>query len=333
MDAVEQFWQAHRRGEPVVILTSGSRGIPCPILRTTASWVDSFPAYSRLTGITAASRVWVPGPLDSSANLFAAVHASWAGAVLTDDLASATHAQLTPAMLDRLLGTPVRAGLGVVVAGAALGAGLARRAHAAGLTVHHYYGAAELSFVAWGTCSEDLTPFPGVAVRSRDGRLEVRSPYVSLGYATPDVVGPFRRTEDGWAGVGDRGDVVDGRVRVHGRPGAVTTGGATVELASIERELLAVATATITLVALPHPALGEVLVCAGTEADDLARVRAWAQQHLTGARRPRGWFHLPDLPLTPAGKVDEPAVVARIEALRAAPARRAARRTAGRGQG
>lgn len=318
MDSVEQFWQSHERGEPVVLLTSGSRGTPCPIIRTTASWVDSFADYSRLTGITDTSRVWVPGPLDSTMNLFAAVHASWAGAALTDDLASATHAQLTPAMLDRILGMDGLPALTVIVAGATLGPTLGERARRAGLQVHHYYGAAELSLVAWGTSAADLAPFPGVEVRSRDGRLEVRSPYVSLGYRTPDVIGPFHRAEDGWCGVGDRGEVVGTHVRIHGRPGTVTTAGSTVALAPVQQELLAVAASTIALVALPHPALGEVLVCAGNDAGDLARLRTWAQTHLEGARRPRGWYHVPELPLTPAGKVDEPGIVREVRSLRTA---------------
>lgn len=318
VDSVEQFWQAHERGEPVVLLTSGSRGTPCPIIRTTTSWVDSFADYSRLTGITDTSRVWVPGPMDSTMNLFAAVQASWAGAAPADSLSSATHAQLTPAMLDRALGMDGLPPLTVIVAGATLGPPLSERARRAGLEVHHYYGAAELSLVAWGTSAADLAPFPGVEVRSRAGQLEVRSPYVSLGYRTPDVVGPFRRTEDDWCGVGDRGEVVDGRVRIHGRPGAVTTAGSTVELAPIQQELLAVAASTIALVALPHPALGEVLVCAGNDADDLARLRTWAHVHLDGARRPRGWYHLPDLPLTPAGKIDEPGVVREVLSQRTA---------------
>lgn len=98
----------------------------------------------------------------------------------------------------------------------------------------------------------------------------------------------------------------------------MTTAGSTVALAPVQQELLAVAASTIALVALPHPALGEVLVCAGNDAGDLARLRTWAQTHLEGARRPRGWYHVPELPLTPAGKVDEPGIVREVLSLRTA---------------
>ena len=98
--------------------------------------------------------------------------------------------------------------------------------------VHHYYGAAELSFVAWGAHADDLTPFPGVDVVVRDGEVWVRTPYLCLGYDGPP--GPLRTDPDGFATVGDRGVLADGRLLVSGRSDAVTVGGATVEPADVE---------------------------------------------------------------------------------------------------
>lgn len=61
----------------------------------------------------------------------------------------ATHACLTPAGLLRALDDRVDvAGMHLVVAGDRLPQTLAGRAAAAGARVSHYYGAAELSFVA-----------------------------------------------------------------------------------------------------------------------------------------------------------------------------------------
>ncbi len=54
--------------------------------------------------------------------------------------------------------------------------------------------------------------------------------------------------------------------------------------------------------------LGAVL----TDADDLPQVRAAARERLDGARRPRLWFRLPALPVTPAGKVDRAGVVSLV---------------------
>ena len=48
----------------------------------------------------------------------------------------------------------------VVVAGDRLAPALADRAEAAGHTVHHYYGAAQLSFVAWGRDADVAAALP-----------------------------------------------------------------------------------------------------------------------------------------------------------------------------
>src|SRR4029453_9724856 len=55
-------------------------------------------------------------------------------------------------------------GMHVVVAGDRLSPDVVRRITGRGGRVAHYYGAAELSFVAWGCSGEDLRPFPGVEV-------------------------------------------------------------------------------------------------------------------------------------------------------------------------
>ena len=105
------------------------------------------------------------------------------------------------------------------------------------------------------------------------------------------------------------GVLSDGRLLVSGRADAVTVGGATVEPADVEAVLRAAATGEVVVVAVPHPALGQVLGAVLTDADDLPLVRAAARERLDGARRPRLWFRLPALPVTPAGKVDRARVV------------------------
>ena len=144
------------------------------VVRTTDSWVSSFDAVASLAGLTSSSRLWVPGPLTATMNLFAAVHAAFLGALLVDSPGQATHAFLTPHLLARHL--PDLDGVTVVVAGDRLSPAHHDRAVAAGATVHHYYGAAELSFVAWGAHADDLRPFPGVEVSVRAGEVWVRSP-------------------------------------------------------------------------------------------------------------------------------------------------------------
>jgi len=244
-------------------------------------------------------------------NLFAAVHAAQVGARLTRGDAGrsaggrVSHAVLTPAALSRWLahGEDVT-GLHLLVAGDRLSAGLHDRALAAGaVAVSHYYGAAELSFVAWGAHADDLRPFPGVEVEAREGELWVRSPYLLEGYDGP--AGPLRRSPDGFATVGDRGRLTGGRVVVSGRgDDAVVTAGVTVLVADVEGCLGAAAPGAVVVVGVPHPDLGQVLCAVLTDAEAAPALRRRAADRLDPAQRPRRWFVTSELPLTTAGKVD-----------------------------
>ena len=286
----------------MLLRTSGSLTAPRAVVRTTASWVDSFEEVSRLTGIDAASTVYVPGPLTASMNLFAVVHAAFAGAGRAESPRTATHAVLTPAALAVALDRHDLSGRTVVVAGDRLEADLHDRARAAGAVVHHYYGAAELSFVAWGPHADALRAFPGVRARIRSGEIWVRSPYLCSGYA--GAPGPLRRDAEGSATVGDRGELDGERLTVHGRAGAVTTGGATVQVADVERTLRPAAAGEVVVVGVPHPDLGAVVAAVLTEPADKDALAALSREALAPAAQPRLWFHCPTLPLTDAGKVD-----------------------------
>jgi len=114
----------------------------------------------------------------------------------------------------------------------------------------------------------------------------------------------LRRDEDGWTTVGDRGVVADGWVRVLGRAGGITTGGATVLVAEIEHRLRAHASGEVAVVGAPHPDLGEVVVAVVTSREDLHRLRSTCREVLAPAERPRRWVHVDAMPLTPGGKVD-----------------------------
>jgi long-chain acyl-CoA synthetase len=303
-DPVAAFLAAHDEGGLVALATAGTTAGPRSVVRSTRSWLDSFPTVERLTGLDRTSRVWVPGPLTATMNLFAAVHARVLGATLVDSPDGASHAVLTPAELD----DPARlSGLTVVVAGDRLDLRRHDAAVDAGARVHHYYGAAELSFVAWGSHADDLAPFPGVDVDVRAGEIWVRTPYLCVGYDGPP--GPLRKDTDGFATVGDRGSLHDGVLTVAGRADAVQVGTATVEPADVEAVLRPAARGDVAVVAVPHERLGAVLAVALTEPSDLEPVRRSARDALTGAFLPRLWFHVPHLPRTSAGKVDRTTLV------------------------
>lgn len=306
VDPVDAVLSAYADGRRISLRTSGTSARPRWVVRTAASWVDSFPVVSELMSLGHGSRLWLPGPLTASMNLFAAAHARSIGAEVVAESSGATHGCLTPTALGRALddGVDVR-GMHLVVAGDRLGPGLARRAAAAGARVSHYYGAAELSFVAWGS-DDELRAFPGAELRIRDDVIWVRSPYLSLGYLGSD--GPFSLGADGFATVGDRGRLSDGVLTVSGRgERAVVTGGATVLVDDVEQALCQATGADVVVVGVPHARLGQVVAAVCTDRAALSAARPAAQE-LAPAQRPRLWFLLPHWPVTPAGKVDRAAI-------------------------
>jgi long-chain acyl-CoA synthetase len=313
-DPVAAVLSAHADGRRICLATSGTTARPRSVVRTAASWFDSFPAVSRLTGIGAGSRVWLPGPLRASMNLFAAVHARFVGADVVQAAAGATHGYLTPMALIGALNDGVDlARMHLIVAGDRLTRALARRASAAGARVSHYYGAAELSFVAWGSDEEHLQPFPDVELEIRDGVIWARSPFLSQGYLAPG--GPFATTPDGFATVGDHGRLTEGVLTVIGRDGeAVVTGGATVLVDDVEEVLRRVGGGDVVVVGVAHPRLGRLVAAVFADPVALTAARDAMPAELTTAQRPRSWFHLPRWPVTAAGKVDRVAIAALADA-------------------
>jgi long-chain acyl-CoA synthetase len=296
----------------IALATSGTSARPRRVVRTAASWVDSFPVVAGLTDLGPGARVWLPGPRSATLTLFAATLARHVGAALVARPDEATHAHLTPGHLARCLEEVEArrvslAGVRLTVAGEALAPSLRARAGAAGADVTHYYGAAELSFVAWGHDADDLRPFPGVEVEVRDGEIWVRSPYLAEGYDQPG--GALRWDVEGFATVGDRGRRAEDRLVVTGRgDDAVTTGGATVLVADVEGVLRTAVHGEVVVVGIPHATLGHVVAAVLTDRDDLAVAHA-VSQGLGEAQRPRVWFHRESMPVSDSGKTDRAILV------------------------
>lgn len=313
-DPVAALLASYERGGLVSLRTSGTTAHPRRIIRSAASWVESFAPAAVLAELTAASRVFVPGPLSATMNLYAVALAHVVLAERVDQLGAATHAFLTPTALHRLLAQPALPRdrhPHLIVAGDRLGPAASRGAAQRGWRVSHYYGAAQLSFVAWGRDADSLHPFPSVEVRRRAGVLWVRSPWVADREDPPAGLDPVLQRDGDWATVGDRGRVAeDGRVLVEGRGDAVVTAGATVVTAEVEAVLNPSAHGQLAVVGVPHDRLGAIVVAVCTDADDLEPLGALARAALPPADRPRRWLYRPELPLTAAGKIDR-AVLAR----------------------
>ena len=307
------------RGD-LVLFTSGSGGRPRGVVRSVASWTASLAPLARLTGIGPGDVVWLPGPLTSSLSLYGGFAAAMAGARVVRGAATpdVTAAHLVPTLLSDACDRAEDGGLPalrtVVVAGAALPAGLRSRAERLGWRVVEYYGAAELSFVGWRDDDGPFRDFPGASVRLRDGLLWADSPYLARGYLDPGDPGPLRR--DGrWATVADAGRRVGAGWLVSGRAeGAVTTGGSTVLVEEVEAFVGALpGVREVAVAGWPHARLGEVVAAvvvptAGGGSGTWASALRTACRDLPPAARPRRWLTASALPRTPAGKVDRAAV-------------------------
>ncbi|MEP7194854.1 MAG: AMP-binding protein [Actinomycetota bacterium] len=334
-----QIEQADSRGlfvdGDMVVFSSGSTGRPRGIVRTVESWRVSFAAFSDITGITAQDRVWLPGPLWSSLFLYGAFHAGAVGAqmIFRDESPSrATVLHCVPSQLPGVLSRAQAGGLPlvrrVVVAGDHCAETLRRRCEAAGWEVLEYYGAAELSLVAWRDRAGPLRAFPGVATELRTeaglrresgpgpeteqetragrdpGVLWARSPYLAKDYLSARDHGPLRRDPQGWATVQDLALAVPGGLEIVGRgDNAVTSGGHTVVVEEVEQLLRGLpGVDQVAVLGVPHPQLGQVLtaVVVGPAADSTLRT---AVAGMPAPSRPRRWLHADALPLTSAGKL------------------------------
>jgi long-chain acyl-CoA synthetase len=317
-----------RRTPLLVVLTSGSSGRPRAVVRTVASWAASLPGYTALTRQTSRDVTWTPGGPASTLTLFALWHALatgvpvLAGAYRRGAVAAApaadavTVAHAVPAVAADLLAARLAGELPrlrrVVVAGAPVPATVREAAGRAGVDFVEYYGAAELSFVAADPDGRGLRPFPGVRLRVREGRIEVRSPYLGLGYLG-DAAGPLTVDADCWAGVGDLGRLgPDGVLAVAGRGDEViSVGGDVVLAADVERVLAAVpGVAEVVSLGAPSDRLGWCVVAVVRPApglpgdsDLLAALRGAARSGLPRAARPVRYILVDELPRAAGGKV------------------------------
>ncbi|MEV7621192.1 class I adenylate-forming enzyme family protein [Microbacterium sp. NPDC089321] len=298
-------------------LTSGSSTSPRIVLRRAASWEESFAAVAEAITMQDGDVIALPAPPASSLTMFSLAHALGGGpapALGADVLRrhDVTCMHGTPQALRVALeaGRPPRLRT-ALVGGSHLDARLRTQASDAGIRLVSYYGAAELSFVAIDH-GDGLRAFPGVDLDVRDGVLWVRSPFIAAGCLGSD--GSLRR-DGAWATVGDRAELVGGRLRLLGRADdAILSASATIVPEEVEETLRAIPGIRDAVVfGLPRERVG-ALVATLIEFDDEhppARLRDVILDRLAPAHRPKQWF-CGELPRTAAGKP------ARAEALRRA---------------
>jgi long-chain acyl-CoA synthetase len=297
-------------GPRLVVYSSGSTGLARGIVRTHASWSESHHALTTLIDITARDVVWLPGSFTSTLFLYGAVHAVESGAhvrTVLEERSEISIAHTVPLQAAALLADPPATLRAIVVAGDRVPADLHQRAAALGIALIDYYGAAELSFVAYRTDAGAYQAFPGAQVRETNGEIWVRSAYVCEGYVDQRVAGPLRRDGD-WCTVGDRGRVTATGLVVEGRGAeAISVAGHTVLTADVEEHLQHALGVDVAVLGVDHEQVGQVVVAVTTRIID-SDLRRTASAGLAAPARPRRWLTLPELPLTAGGKVDRVAL-------------------------
>lgn len=243
------------------------------------------------------------------------------------DEGAITHLSLVPAMLRLILERRAEVGVPeglrcVLVGGDTAPADLLIRAIAEGYPVALTYGLTEATSQV-ATAPPELVrrkpgtagpPLDGVEVRiTRHEEILVRGPTVMQGYlgAEPEA----EVFEGGWLRTGDLGRLdEEGHLRVTGRRSQrIVTGGVNVDPVQVERVLSEHPQITdVAVVGIEDPEWGQrIAAVVTTRGDDVGReaLDLWARDRLSGARRPRMWLLMRELPHTRTGKPDRAAIV------------------------
>ncbi|HKV09624.1 MAG TPA: class I adenylate-forming enzyme family protein [Thermoanaerobaculia bacterium] len=327
----------HLPGAAVVKLTSGSTGLPRGIATPSSALLADDAALTASMGLRREDRFLTTIPLSHSYGLSSlTVPALVRGAMLVlpeekslyDPFATAARTGATffptvPAHVDALVRMaeppPRPEGLRLVItAGAPLSAATsARFRELFGIPVHVFYGASECGGICYdreGGAAERGTvgePVSGVRIDlDADHGITVVSPAVATGY----VPEGDSRLDNGRFRPSDLATWKDGELALSGRvDDLVNIKGKKVNPREIETVIGSlpgvdeVAVLGVQLPGRPAEILRAVIACppGRVTAEDVV---AWCRRHLSAHKVPRSVLLVPELPRTPRGKLDRPAL-------------------------
>lgn len=315
----------------VVVETSGSTGNPKRVMLSAAALTASARASEEVLGGAGQWLLAVPAHYIAGINVLARSYCAETEPVMmtaagfTAEAFSTAAAQLSherrftalvPVQLARLLeSVEATAQLArfqrILVGGQSAPAALLAQARDRGLTVTTTYGSSETS----GGCVWDGRPLPSAKVRVVDGRIELGGPMLADGYLGDASRSALSFREDAglrWYRTDDRGELVDGVLRVRGRADdVIISGGLKVSLGEVEavvRELPGQGSAVV--IAAPHPEWGEAPVVVTTTPIDLGVLRATVISQLSSsAAGPTRVILVDEIPMLSSGKPDRLALV------------------------
>ncbi|MEV0286646.1 o-succinylbenzoate--CoA ligase [Kribbella sp. NPDC050820] len=302
----------------VVLTTSGSSGEPKGVLLSREALLASATAtHDRLGGpgqwLLPMKPYFVGGLQILTRSVVAGLAPVVAKASFSEAAAAMTGARrytaMVPTQLARYLDTDVdalRVFDAIIIGGAATPAPLKARAAEAGVTAIPAYGMTETG----SGCVYAGKPLEGTAIAFDAGRILIKGPTLFSGYRRrPELTAEVLR--DGWFRTQDRGELVDGRLRVIGRvDDVVISGGVNITLPTVQARLL------------EHPRLKDVVVLGVPDAEWGTRVvafvvgepgrdelRDFVAEVLPRTWAPREVVQLSVLPMLASGKVDRQALL------------------------
>ncbi|MFH1277077.1 MAG: AMP-binding protein [Candidatus Eisenbacteria bacterium] len=322
-------------GRPLaIVFTSGSTGKPKGVVLSRAAFVASARASEANLGWEENDRWGLTMSLAHIGGLSVVTRALLARRAVVraapfdaTNLARAVQEEritllsLVPAMVRRLLDldppwTPPAHLRAILIGGGAVSERLLAEGNDRGLPLLPTYGLTE-------TCSQVATarpggavataaapPLPGVEMRVREGRIQVRGPMTMTAYFPEDsCASPY--TDDGWLDTGDLGEIDGaGRVTVRGRADdVVSTGGENVSLREVEEALVAYpGIAGAVAFGVEDDTWGVVVAAAvatkGGGDLDRAALDRFLRGRLAPHKRPRRLARIASIPETPSGKPD-----------------------------
>ncbi|WP_269541904.1 AMP-binding protein [Cerasicoccus fimbriatus] len=198
----------------------------------------------------------------------------------------------------------------VLVGGGPSAPELLRDAFEAGIPLYTAYGLTEAAAtVALNQVSPGSDPavgdvLPHWRVDVADGLIRLRGEALFRGYW-----GQAMRVDDFWE-TGDRGELLDGQLKVLGRAGRfIVTGGRKVDADLLEKRLGSWPEIDAALVfGAPHREWGEAVTAVVVSSSSVAELVAKAKEELMPEMRPKQWICVEAIPQTEHGKPDWPAI-------------------------
>ena len=317
--AAARVHDAARPDEPVedgcavVLTTSGSSGEPKGVLLSREALIASATAtHDRLGGPGQWLLPMKPYFVGGLQILTRSLVAGTTPVLLNDSFTAAAH-QLTgvrrytamvPTQLARYLQTDLdalRSFDAIIIGGASTPEPIKLRAAEAGVNAIPAYGMTETG----SGCVYAGLPLDGTSIDLDGGRILIKGSTLFDGYRLrPELTAEV--LQDGWFRTQDRGELVDGRLRVIGRvDDVVISGGVNVTLTTVQARLL------------EHPKLADAVVLGVPDTEWGTRVvafvvgeptrdelRDWVSETLPRTWAPRDVVQLRALPMLASGKVD-----------------------------